>query len=89
MSNSFWPPETAEAILESEPKSVSALNFMAISYLKEKEYSKALQWLKKADKYSPNNDMILQNLALSYKLLGDRKNYALYDAKAKSAQNQQ
>lgn len=42
MSNSFWPPETAEAILESEPKSVSALNFMAISYLKEKEYSKAL-----------------------------------------------
>lgn len=79
----------AEAILESEPKSVSALNFMAISYLKEKEYSKALQWLKKADKYSPNNAMILQNLALSYKLLGDRKNYALYDAKAKSAQNQQ
>ena len=76
----------AEAILESEPKSVSALNFMAISYLKEKEYSKALQWLKKADKASPNNAMVLQNMALTYKLLGDRKNYAAYDAKAKAAQ---
>ena len=76
----------AEAILESEPKSVSALNFMAISYLKEKEYSKALQWIKKADKISPNNAMVLQNMALTYKLLGDRKNYAAYDAKAKAAQ---
>lgn len=79
----------AESVLARDQKNISALNFLAISYLKDKEYSKAVQWLKKADKYSSNNAMILQNLALSYKLLGDRKNYALYDAKAKSLQNQQ
>lgn len=63
----------AEAMLKENPKSIEDLNYMAVSYIKETEFSKALQYLKKADKLRKDDTAVLKNMAYVYKQTGDEK----------------
>lgn len=63
----------AEVMLKEDSKSMGSLNYMAVSYIKDNDYSKALQYLKKAEKIQGDDPAVLKNMAFVYKQKGDEK----------------
>lgn len=76
----------ANVLLLMEPKSIEALNYMAVSYIKEGDFKKALQFLKKAEKIDKSDMTVLKNMVVVYKKSGDEKKSQEYLSKLKKIQ---
>ena len=63
----------AEAMLKGDSKNIGNLNYMAVSYIKDTDYSKALQSLKKADKIRKDDPAVIKNMSYVYKQTGDER----------------
>ena len=68
----------AEAVLKYYPDHIESLSNLAIVYLINKEYDKALEPLLKAEKLDPKDFIVLNNIARAYTLKGDNKNALKY-----------
>lgn len=64
--------DIATKTLKVYPESFYFMNIMAVSYNIEEDYSNALKWLKLAEVYAPNDEIVLLNIADTYYNLGDR-----------------
>ncbi|HEY4788774.1 MAG TPA: tetratricopeptide repeat protein [Bacteroidales bacterium] len=68
----------AEKVLTYYPNHVESLSNLAVVYLLNNEYDKALVPLLKAEKLAPQDYIVLSNIAQSYKLKGDKNNAIKY-----------
>ena len=74
----------AAEMMKYYPKNVENINYMAVSYIKDKDFKSALQYLKKAEKITPKDQMILRNMAIVYKKMGNDKKSKAYIKKMNS-----
>ncbi len=74
--------EISETILKYYPEHIESLTNIAITYLLTENYDKGLEVLLRAEKINPQDDIILTNIAYSYKMKKDNKNAILYYQKA-------
>jgi tetratricopeptide (TPR) repeat protein len=70
--------KVAEGILQYYPNHVPTLSNAAISYLMTKNYSKALEYLAKAEKLAPEDCVVLNNIAHTYVQQGNLENAIAY-----------
>lgn len=68
----------AETVLKYYPDHVMSLSDLAIVYLLRKQYDKALEPLLKAEKLSPEDEIVLNNIAQAYKLKGNNASAIKY-----------
>jgi tetratricopeptide (TPR) repeat protein len=68
----------SESVLRFYPDHVESLSDLAIVYLLNKDYDKALDPLLKAEKLAPKDFIVLNNLAEAYKNIGDKSNAIKY-----------
>ena len=68
----------AETVLKYYPDNVENLSNIAITYLVNSEYDKALVYLTKAEKIAPNDPIVLNNIAEAYKRKKDNVNATIY-----------
>jgi len=68
----------AEAILNHYPDHVESLSNLAVVYLLNEQYDQALQPLLKAEKINPKDAIVLNNIAQTYKLMGETKKAIKY-----------
>ncbi|MFD0763893.1 tetratricopeptide repeat protein [Mucilaginibacter lutimaris] len=68
----------AETVLKYHPDHVESLSDVAVYYIVNKDYKNALPLLLKAEKIKPQDDIVLNNIAYSYSLLGDKSNAIRY-----------
>lgn len=60
-------------ILEFDPNHIQSLSNISTTYLVTKQYDKAINILLNAEKINPNDYVIVSNIALGYKLKGDKQ----------------
>ncbi|CAL2101371.1 Tetratricopeptide repeat protein [Tenacibaculum sp. 190130A14a] len=65
--------DIANTILNYYPNHIESLSNLSITYLVAKEYDKAIAVLLRAEKITPDDPVILGNLAHGYKLKGNKK----------------
>jgi tetratricopeptide (TPR) repeat protein len=65
--------EQLELILEKDPHNFNALDGMGMIYLKEKNSSKALEYLQKAQKMNGNDMYLLVHLAVAHGMAGEEE----------------
>lgn len=63
----------AEAVLRHYPDDVRSINNIAVSYVVERKYAEALPFLLRAEKYAPEDTVVLSNIAEIYRRLGNKK----------------
>jgi len=68
----------AEAVLKYYPDHIESLSNIAVVFMLQNEYNKALEALFKAEKLNPEDAIVLSNIAQAYKLKGDIKNSIKY-----------
>ncbi|MFI5148189.1 MAG: tetratricopeptide repeat protein [Bacteroidia bacterium] len=68
----------AEAVLKHKPDAVEFISDVAVSYMLNQEWDKALPELFKAEKLNPADLIVLNNIAFSYKQKGDKANAIVY-----------
>ncbi len=68
----------AAAILKYYPEDVRSLSNISVAYLIRKDYDRALEYLRKAEKINPKDPVVLGNIAQAYKLKGDDRNWNKY-----------
>ena len=68
----------AEEVLKFYPGHMESLTNLAISYILEKQYAKAIPYLERADKDNPNNGVVLSNMAYVLELMNDYPKSILY-----------
>lgn len=68
----------SETVLKYYPKSIENLSNISITYLLQKQYDKALEFLLKAEKINQNDIVVLANIAQAYKLKDDKINSIKY-----------
>ena len=68
----------AEAVLKYYPNHIESLSNISIVYMLQNKYDKALEPLLKAEKLSPQDYIVLSNIAQAYKLNGDNANAIKY-----------
>ncbi len=68
----------AKTILKYYPDHIESLSNLSVVYLVNKDYTKAIETLKKAENLSPSDYIVLGNLAHAYKLAGDKTNAIKY-----------
>ena len=68
----------AQAVLKHYPNHIESLSNLSVVFLIQGEYDKALEPLLKANKLTPNDTIVLNNIAQTYKLKGDKKNALKY-----------
>jgi len=68
----------AEAVLKYYPDHIESLSNIAVVFMLQNEYDKALEALFKAEKLNPEDAIVLSNIAQAYKLKGDIKNSIKY-----------
>jgi tetratricopeptide (TPR) repeat protein len=68
----------AKTILKYYPDHIESLSNLSIVYLINKDYKKAIETLKKAEKLNPSDYIVLGNLARAYQLDGDKINAIKY-----------
>lgn len=61
----------AQEVLKYYPEHIESLSNLAISYLLNKNYKEAIEFLLKAEKINPTDYIVLSNIAYAYKLNGD------------------
>ena len=65
--------EIANKVLEHYPNHIESLSNLSITYLLTEEYDKGIEPLLKAEKINPKDYIVLGNIALGYKLKGDKE----------------
>jgi tetratricopeptide (TPR) repeat protein len=70
--------QISEAVIRYYPNHVESLSNIAITYLIAEEYDKALPFLLQAERASPKDIIVLNNIAEAYKRLGDKANAKAY-----------
>lgn len=70
--------QISEAVIRYYPDHVESLSNIAITYLIAEEYEKALPFLLHAERASPQDIIVLNNIAEAYKRLGDKVNAKAY-----------
>ena len=70
--------EIATTVLRYHPKHVESLSNLALVHLVAGEYEKALEPLLSAEKLSPDDWIVLNNIAYAYKNLGEKKKARKY-----------
>lgn len=68
----------SEAILKYYPNNIESLSNISVVLLIKKEYYKALEYLRLAEKLNPKDYVVLGNIAQAYKLVGDKVNAIKY-----------
>lgn len=68
----------AKTILKYYPEHIESLSNLSIVYLINKDYNKAIETLKKAEKLNSSDYIVLGNLARAYQLYGDKANAIKY-----------
>jgi tetratricopeptide (TPR) repeat protein len=68
----------AKTILKYYPDHIESLSNLSVVYLVNKDYPKAIETLKKAERIAPSDYIVLGNLAHAYKLAGDKINAIKY-----------
>jgi tetratricopeptide (TPR) repeat protein len=68
----------AETVLKYYPNHIESLSNLSIVFMIQKEYDKALEQLLKAEKITPTDYIVLNNIAHSYNLKGDKQNAIKY-----------
>ena len=81
--------DISRAILKYYPDHVESLSNLSIAYLVERNFEKALEPLLEAEKISPKDFIILNNIAYAYKELGDKENAIVYYEKVLEFGDQQ
>lgn len=61
----------AKEVLRLSPNHIPSLSNLAIAYIIQKEYDKALKYLLRAEQLAPNDGIVLANIAKAYELEGD------------------
>lgn len=70
--------EIGEATLKYYQNSVEILSTTAVALMLTKNYDKAIEYLKHAEKLNPKDFIVLNNIAQGYKLKGDKTNAIKY-----------
>ncbi len=70
--------QISESVLKYYPDNVECLSDLSIVFMIRKEYDKALIPLLKAEKLSPTDFIVLNNIAEAYKRKGDKGNAIAY-----------
>lgn len=70
--------EISETVLSYYPNHIESLSNLSIGYLVSKQYDKALVSLLKAEKFNPEDFIVLGNIAYAYKESGDTENAITY-----------
>jgi tetratricopeptide (TPR) repeat protein len=70
--------QIAKEVLKFHPDHIESLSNLAVVYLIQKEYDKALELLLKAENINPKDYIVLGNIAQAYKLKGDKANSIKY-----------
>lgn len=60
------------------PNCVEVLSTTAVAYMLTKDYDKAIEYLKQAERVSPEDFIVLANIAQGYKRKGDKENAIKY-----------
>jgi tetratricopeptide (TPR) repeat protein len=60
------------------PNCVEVLSTTSVSYMLTKNYDKAIEYLKQAEKVNPKDFIVLSNIAQGYKRKGDKENAIKY-----------
>ena len=68
----------SETVLKYYPDHVESLSNLSVVYLLKYDYDKALEVLLKAEKFAPQDHIVLSNIAQAYKLKGDNQNAIKY-----------
>ena len=70
--------EIGEATLKYYHNSVEILSTTSVALMLTKNYDKAIDYLKQAEKLNPKDFIVLNNIAQGYKLKGDKANAIKY-----------
>ncbi len=70
--------EISEKVLEYYPETIESLTNLSIVHIINEDYTNAIEWLKKAEKLAPEDFIVLGNIALCYKMLGDTEKALKY-----------
>ncbi len=70
--------QISETVLKYYPNHVESLSNVALTYLINKEYDKALTYLLKAETIAPSDVIVLNNIAEAYKRKADKVNAKIY-----------
>jgi len=70
--------EIGDATLKYYKNSVEILSTTAVALMLTKNYDKAIDYLKQAEKLNPKDYIVLNNIAQGYKLKGDKANAIKY-----------
>lgn len=68
----------SQAVLKYYPDSVETLSDLAVAYMIDKQYDKALPLLLKAEKIAPQDYIVLNNIGYCYELQKDKVNAIKY-----------
>jgi tetratricopeptide (TPR) repeat protein len=68
----------SETVIKYNPTHVESLSNVALTYLINGNYDKALEYLLKAEKLTPKDVVVLNNIAQAYKRKKDKINAKLY-----------
>ncbi|MDR1003400.1 MAG: hypothetical protein LBL97_00105 [Prevotellaceae bacterium] len=61
----------AQEVLKHYPKHVESMSNIAITYMLTQKYNEALNFLLQAEKYAPNDTVVLENIAYCYEHIGE------------------
>lgn len=70
--------QISEKVLEYHPEHIESMTNLSIVLLINEDYNSALEWLKKAENLAPEDFIVLGNIALCYKMLGDTEKAIKY-----------
>jgi tetratricopeptide (TPR) repeat protein len=70
--------QIGEATLKYYPTNVEILSTTSVALMLTKNYDKAIDYLKQAEKINPKDYIVLNNIAQGYKLKGDKINAIKY-----------
>lgn len=70
--------QISEKVLEYHPEHIESMTNLSIVHIINEDYNNALDWLKKAEKLAPEDFIVLGNIALCYKMLGDTEKAIKY-----------
>jgi tetratricopeptide (TPR) repeat protein len=70
--------QIGETTLKYYPKNVEILSTTAVAFMLTQKYDKAIVYLKQAEFIDPKDCIVLNNIAHTYKLIGDKANSIKY-----------
>ncbi|MEL7148767.1 MAG: tetratricopeptide repeat protein [Bacteroidota bacterium] len=76
--------EQAETMEKSDEQKMKLYANLGVCYVQTKKYNKALKVMKKALKISPNDDITLTNMGITWSMKGDNQKARQYLLQAKA-----